>query len=232
MIQRVVLSREEKKLLFTNVIQFWDENNLIIANFQEISKTIKLPVTLIETMALHYENMFSLGSLLEKLIFKGGTAVQHYLDPMLQRGSVDLDFNTSIGHPKVILQSINEVNEKLEKNQNIITIKGIPFGKYLFDHEDSKSGTLTFNRILPTKFNEFVKINQTSIQAKKTKIQINYRHSWLPAIKIIKQALNLFPSEFIKTKQSILTPIASLGDLISYFLKILYKIFYVNQNFW
>lgn len=215
MIQKVILSREEKKLLFTNVIHFWDDKNLTMANFQKISETIKLPITLIETMILHYENMFSLGKFLEKLVFKGGTAVQHYLNPMLQRGSVDLDFNTEIGHPEVILKAVDAVNEHLAEQENIIDIYNVQFGKFHFEHEDPKSGTLTFSRVLPTKLNEFIKINQTSIQAKKTQIQINYRHSWLPAVQIRKQSLNLFPSEFLHSNHSVFTPIASPGDLIS-----------------
>ena len=214
MIQKIVLSREEKKKLFKQVIQVWDEKNFTITNFQTISEAIKLPVTLIETMTLHYENLFSLGNLLRKLVFKGGTAVQHYLSPKLQRGSVDLDFNTSIGHPSAIVRAIEDVNLQLEQNNNVIDIEGITFGKFMFEQDDSRSGTVTFVRILPTKLNEFIKMEQKSIQAKKTKIQINYKHSWLPAIEIKESALNLFPSKFLLAKNNVIVPCASPGDLI------------------
>lgn len=215
MIQKIILSREEKKLLHSKVIQFWQLDDLTIANYQKINQTIKLPITLTETMMLHYENMHALGDLLKKLVFKGGTAVQHYINSTLQRGSVDLDFNTSIGHPSVLLEAVKNLNKELEDKENILTISGIEFGKFLFEHEDTNSGTLTFTRIVPTKLNEFIKIGEKVIQGKKTKIQINYKHSWLPGIEIRKEKINLFPNEIVKPIKSVTVPIESPGDLIA-----------------
>lgn len=214
MVQRILLTREDKKTLSKNVLRFWNEDSFTLANFKNISDTIKLPVTLVETMALHYENLFSLNSLLDRLVFKGGTAVQQYLKPELQRGSVDLDFNTSIGNPSAVKQEIQNINNLLKQSQQAIEVHGVHFGLFEFDHEDAKSGTITFNRLLPTKLNESVKIGNSIIQGKKTKIQINYKHSWLPAQDPVILSLKLFPSHFLQTEFSITPTMSSPGDLI------------------
>lgn len=214
MVQRILLTREDKKTLFNNVLRFWNKDSFTLANFKVISDAIKLPVTLVETMTLHYENLFSLDSLLDQLVFKGGTAVQHYLKPELQRGSVDLDFNTSIGNPSAIKQMIFDVNDLLKQSHHAIDIHGVQFGLFEFDHQDSKSGTITFNRLLPTKLNEYVKIGQSIIQGKKTKIQINYKHSWLPAQAPVKLQIKLFPTYYLQTNYSMALTMSSPGDLI------------------
>ena len=212
--QKVILTREEKKLLATEVLRYWNFNDFTMTNLQDIATKVKLPVTLLETMALHYENLLSLETLQDKLIFKGGTAVQHYLDPMNQRGSVDLDFNTELGHPATIKQAINKINEKLEAEEGIRNLHGVSFGAYEFDYEDPKSGTLTFTRLLPTKVNEFIKVGNTIIQGKKMKVQINYKHAWLPALKTISVEPKLLPHNYLRTAKSITVQIASVGDLI------------------
>lgn len=211
--KKIILTREEKKEL-SSLLHFWDEEYYSIESYKEISNSIKLPITLIETMVIHFDNLFILKDLGDQFIFKGGTAVQHYLKSNSQRCSVDLDFNTTIGHPQSVEDLVNDLNNKLQKINLIKSVHEIQFGKLIKEREDKKSGTLTYNRIMPTKLNEFIKVNDTIIQAKKMRIQFNYKHSWLVAEQSSYQNVNLFPVSYIKSKKQFTTNIMSSGDLI------------------
>jgi predicted nucleotidyltransferase component of viral defense system len=59
-------------------------------------------------MFWHMEILRRLAPLSEFLVFKGGTCVQSYINPMLQRASNDLDFNTTIQNPNALMQKMEE----------------------------------------------------------------------------------------------------------------------------
>ncbi len=182
----------------------------------DIQEKIGLAPVLLEMQFFHMINLKVLESFSDWMIFKGGTAVQTYLPPTYQRASVDLDFNASFGHPEVIIDQFHQLNETLTEKECIVEIEGIPLGKFVLDRIDDHSGTITFFRILPTKFNLHATWEQKKIQGRKYRIQVNYKHSDFPA-RFHEKMVNpsLLPFHFAKPREPILVNVASVSDLLA-----------------
>ena len=212
---KIILSRKEKTDVLS-ILKYISPTDLSIDVFQKINIALKVPITLIELTILHLENLFCLQTIQDKIVFKGGTAVQNYISDTFQRCSVDLDFNTSLHHPEQVKSLINDLNRYLEEKKMMKKIKGIPYGLLLFEKQDIRSGTLTYSRLMPSRLNEFIKFQETLVQGKKMRIQINYKHAWMPALKTKRRKISIFPVKYISTiDTSYKINICSTGDLLA-----------------
>lgn len=213
--EKVILSRKEK-LDILGILRYISPEDLSIDMFQTINSVLKVPITLIEIAILHFENLFSVQTIQDKIIFKGGTAVQNYIPETYQRCSVDLDFNTSLHHPDQVKSLIADLNQHLEEKGMIKRIQEIPYGSVYFEKQDTKSGTLTYSRLMPSRLNEFIKYQDILVQGKKMRLQFNYKHAWMPAFQENREEIKIFPSRFLsKIDKSYKFNFCSPGDLIA-----------------
>ncbi len=211
---RLTFSVEEKtKLLST--IRIWNRNQLTQEMFRKLQVKYGIPAYLIETMFWHMEILRRLKSLGEFLVFKGGTCVQSYIDPALQRASNDLDFNTTIQNPNALMQKIEDLNSELKTQGIAIEIQGIPYGIFEFESSDKASGTLNYRHRMPSRFGEYEHVAGSDVQAKSIKVQINYKHAWLPAIKKVVKPVEFFIAGEAVPREAVVFPHESIEDLIA-----------------
>ncbi len=209
----------EEKESILGVIDVWKRKQLTQKVFRDIQWEVGIPPTLIETMFWHLDTLHQLTKLKPAPIFKGGTCVQCYLPPTLQRASNDLDFNSRTGNPNTIIDQIKELNKKLLKEGKAIELKKhgqkIRYGTLDYNLKDERSGTITFNRRMPSRLGEYTKTGKYEVMGKNIKIQINYKHAWLPALKIIDKEPRFFILKYQKMKKKYVYPSSSLEDLIA-----------------
>lgn len=101
-----------------------------------------------------------------KSVFKGGTCVQSYIDPVLQRASNDLDFNTTIQNPNALMQKIEELNRQLKTQGTAIEAQGILYGVFEFELNDTASGTLNYRHRMPSRPGQYERVAGNDIQFK------------------------------------------------------------------
>ena len=212
MVLRIELSSEEQEKIL-GTVKFWHRKQLTQEIFREIQQRVGIPARLVEITFWHFDTLGILSSA-DWLIFKGGTCVQTYLPSMYQRASVDLDFNSEIENPNSIKDEISNLNEAIKKDGAFTEIKGIEFGTLEFKSEDKYSGTINYNRRMPSRFGERERIGDYTIQAKILRVQINYKHSWLPAVKKIKKEPRFFITDYQKPKAKIKFCHSSIEDLV------------------
>ncbi len=211
---RISLGVEEKiKLLST--IRVWSRDQLTQDVFRRLQAKYGIPAYLVETMFWHMEILRRLLPLSEFLIFKGGTCVQSYIDPVLQRASNDLDFNTTIQNPNALMQKIEELNSKLKTRGTAVEVQGISYGIFEFEFIDAASGTLNYRHRMPSRFGEYERVAGKDVQAKSIRVQINYKHAWLPAIKKVVKPVEFFIKGEALPMEEIVFPHASIEDLIA-----------------
>ncbi len=211
---RISFGAEEKiKLLST--IRVWDRNKLTQDMFRKLQAKYGIPAYLVETMFWHMEILRRLLPVSEFLVFKGGTCVQSYTDPMLQRSSNDLDFNTTIHNPNALMQKIEDLNSQLKAQGTAIEIQGIPYGIFEFELIDTASGTLNYRHRMPSRFGEYERAGGSDVQAKSIRVQINYKHAWLPAIKKVVKPVEFFIKSEALPGEEVIFPHASIEDLIA-----------------
>ncbi len=211
---RISFSVEEKtKLLST--IHIWNREQLTQDTFRKLQVKYGIPAYLIETMFWHMEILHRLLPLSEYLVFKGGTCVQSYIDPMFQRASNDLDFNTTVQNPNALMQKIEYLNSQLKTGETAVEIQGIPYGFFEFEFSDKASGTLNYRHRMPSRFGEYEHVAGSDVQAKSIRIQINFKHAWLPAIKKVIKPVKFFIMEEAVPGEVIVFPHASIEDLIA-----------------
>jgi predicted nucleotidyltransferase component of viral defense system len=211
---RISFSAEEKIMLLSTV-RIWNRSQLTHDVFRRLQAKYGIPAYLIETMFWHMEILRRLKPLGEFLIFKGGTCVQSYIDPMLQRASNDLDFNTTIQNPNALMHKIEELNSQLKTLDTAIEIQGIPYGFFEFESSDKASGTLNYRHRMPSRFGEYEHAAGNDVQAKSIRIQINYKHAWLPAIKKVIKPVRFFVIEEEAPEEEVIFPHSSIEDLIA-----------------
>lgn len=211
---RISFSAEEKiKLLST--VRVWNREQLTQEIFRKLQVKYGIPAYLVETMFWHMEILHRLKPLSEFLVFKGGTCAQSYIAPMLQRASNDLDFNTTIQNPNALMNKVEELNRQLETQGIAIEIQGVRYGFFEFESLDKASGTLNYRHRMPSRFGEYEHVAGNDVQAKSIRVQINFKHAWLPAIKKVVKPVEFFISDEALPEEEIVFPHASIEDLIS-----------------
>ncbi|MEA3557949.1 MAG: nucleotidyl transferase AbiEii/AbiGii toxin family protein, partial [Candidatus Thermoplasmatota archaeon] len=182
--------------------------------FREIQKETGIPARSAEIMFWHYDTL-SLFSDVDSFVFKGGTCVQSWLPYGLQRASVDLDFNSKAGNPNSIRDIIEDVNVRSRNEDRVAKIRGIEFGTMEFKFIDDQTGTMTFIRRMPSRFNEMIRAGENTIQGIEQRIQINFKNSWLPAIKPMKMEPDFLVLGYEKPQFRFETIHSSIEDLIA-----------------
>ncbi|MBU4490884.1 MAG: nucleotidyl transferase AbiEii/AbiGii toxin family protein, partial [Euryarchaeota archaeon] len=179
---RISFSAEEKIRLLSTIL-IWNRNQLTQDVFRKLQAKYGIPPYLVETMFWHMEILRRLMPISEFLVFKGGTCVQSYIDPALQRASNDLDFNTTIQNPNALMRKVEDLNSQLKLQGTAVEVQGIFYGMFEFESIDAASGTLNYRHRMPSRFGEYEHVAGTDVQAKSIRVQINFKHAWLPAIK-------------------------------------------------
>ena len=174
-----------------------------------------IPAFLTETMFWHMEILYRLLPISEYLVFKGGTCVQSYIDPMFQRASNDLDFNTTIQNHNALIQKIEDINRQLRNQGTAVEIQGIPYGFFEFESADKASGTLNLRHRMPSRFGEYEHVAGNDVQAKSIRVQINCKNAWLPAIKKVIKPVEFYIMEEAKPVEAVVFPHSSIEDLIA-----------------
>lgn len=187
---KLILNHEEKAAL-ADIIKVWERAQITQDSLRHIQQATGVPSRLIETIFYQVDTLDALSEL-DWLVFKGGTCVQSHLPYQKQRASVDLDLNSRIGNPNAIEHQIDSCNEQLRKLGRTTIIQNIEFGTLAYQGTDEHSGTLNYIRRVPSKFGEFEKAGGNLIQSKSLRVQINYKHSWLPCVRPIEKMFEPF----------------------------------------
>ena len=209
---RITFSVDEKIRLLST-IQVWKREQLTQEVFRKLQIKYGIPAYLIETLFWHLEILNRLQPMSEFIVFKGGTCVQSYIDPMFQRASNDLDFNTTIENPNALMQKIEDMNKLLKDKGISIDVQGVQYGIFEYESNDAASGTLNYRHRMPSRFGEYERVSGKDVQAKSIRVQVNYKHSWLPAIKKVMKPVDFFITE-IAPLNAIIFPHESIEDLI------------------
>ncbi|MDO8728167.1 MAG: nucleotidyl transferase AbiEii/AbiGii toxin family protein [Candidatus Methanoperedens sp.] len=203
----------EEKIKILSTIQVWKREQLTQEVFRKLQIKYGIPAYLIETLFWHLEILNRLLPMSEFLMFKGGTCVQSYIDPMFQRASNDLDFNTTIENPNALMQKIEDMNKLLKDNRIYIEVQGVQYGIFEYESNDAASGTLNYRHRMPSRFGEYERVSGKDVQAKSIRVQMNYKHSWLPAIKKVMKPVDFFITEVAPVNE-VIFPHESIEDLI------------------
>jgi hypothetical protein len=103
------------------------------------------------------------------------------------------------GIPAYLIETLfwhMEILNMLLKEKNIaIEVQGVQYGTFEFEFNDTASGTLNYRHRMPSRFGEYERVSGKDVQAKSIRVQVNYKHSWLPAIKKVMK-----PVQFIITE--------------------------------
>jgi predicted nucleotidyltransferase component of viral defense system len=209
---RITFSVEEKIRLLST-IQVWKREQLTQEVFRKLQVKYDIPAHLIETLFWHLEILHRLQTVSEFLVFKGGTCVQSFVDPMFQRASNDLDFNTTIENPNALIQKIEELNKHLKERAIAVELQGVQYGIFEIESRDEVSGTLNCRHRMPSRFGEYERVSGRDVQAKSIRVQVNYKHSWLPAIKKVMKPVEFFITE-VAPLNAVVFPHESIEDLI------------------
>jgi predicted nucleotidyltransferase component of viral defense system len=185
----------EEKIKILSTIQVWKREQLTQEVFRKLQVKYGIPAYLIETFFWHMEILNRLHPMSEFLVFKGGTCVQSHIDPLFQRASNDLDFNTTIENPNSLMQKIEDMNKLLKDKRIAIEVQGVQYGIFEFESNDAVSGTLNYRHRMPSRFGEYERVSGNDVQAKSIRVQVNYKHSWLAAIKKVMKPVQFFSTE-------------------------------------
>ena len=210
---RIELTHAERSRILS-IVRSWERDQMSQEVFRDIQRKSGIPARSVEIMFWHTDTLALLAEV-DWLVFKGGTCVQSYLPRGCQRASVDLDFNSTIGNPHSIRESIDHLNSNIHERGDHVTIQGFDFGTIDFRNVDSLTGTLNFARRMPSHFGEIERMGDRTIQAKSVRIQINYKHSWLPALRPVLKVPDLFVFEYQQPVRMREISHASREDLIA-----------------
>lgn len=210
---RTAFTVEEKTELLST-IHVWKREQLTQDTFRKLQAEYGIPAHLVETLFWHLEVLHRLIPISEFLVFKGGTCVQSCIAPMFQRASNDLDFNTTVENPNAMMQKIEELNATLKAQKTAIEVQGVWYGIFELESNDPVSGTLNYRHRMPSRFGEWERVAGRDVQAKSIRVQINYKHSWLPAIKIVVKPVEFFIVTDVAPVEAVVFPHASVEDLI------------------
>jgi len=209
---RLKFAPDEKEKI-ASIIKAWAPSQVTQRVFDTIRSDFGIPRGLVQTMFWHVDTLLAITSL-DWLVFKGGTCVQSYVPYGLQRASDDLDFNSNIENPNAIRAELKKWNKTALEKGNAVLVRGLAFGALELIYQDKLSGTLTFKRRMPSKFGDMELVGDKEIQAKALKVQINYKHAWLPAIKTVKKPVDFFIMKYQRPKRKVMVVHSSPEDLI------------------
>ncbi|MCK4614780.1 MAG: nucleotidyl transferase AbiEii/AbiGii toxin family protein [Thermoplasmata archaeon] len=210
---RIELTHDERMEILSTVT-IWDRQQITQEVFRDIQRKCGIPARLVEITFWHTDTLAVLADE-DWMVFKGGTCVQSFLPAGYQRASVDLDFNSTIGNPNSIKDEFNRLNQKIRDKGKCASIQGFGFGTFEFRGEDTRTGTLNFTRRMPSRFGELERSGDKSIQAKSIRVQINYKHSWLPALNPIRKVPGFFIFEHQKPLKQVRIMHSGIEDLIA-----------------
>ena len=210
---RIELTHAERMEILS-IVTSWERHQINQEVFRGIQRKSGIPARLVEVTFWHTDTLSVLVDL-DWLVFKGGTCVQSFLPAGYQRASVDLDFNSKMGNPNSIREAINNLNQRLQDEDRFAKIQEFEFGTFEFKGEDPRTGTLNFSRRMPSRFGELERMGDTTIQAKSIRVQINYKHSWLPALKPFLKEPEFFIFEYQKPLRNEKVMHSSVEDLIA-----------------
>lgn len=211
---RITLESEEKELLLST-IRVWERRSLAQEVFRGLQAEYGVPAYLVENLFWHMEILDRLRPLQDLLVFKGGTCVQSYIPPMLQRASSDLDFNSTVENRHALLDPIEKLNRRLQSSGRAVVLRGVRYGRFELESDDRRTGTLNFRHRMPSRFGELERVGQDDIGAKSIRVQVNLKHAWLPAVKTVKRPVSFFICEKVKPRRRVLFPHSSIEDLVA-----------------
>lgn len=204
----------DEKMDILSIIRTWDRLQHSQDSLNDIQRQIGIPARLAEITFWHYDTLYAL-SKAQWLFFKGGTSVQTYLEPGLQRSSVDLDFNTDIENPNSILAEMDTINRDIEKNGASCTAQEFEFGKIEYLGEDPHTLTMNFQRRMPSRFGEMELVKDQRIQTKSVRLQISRKNVKLPAFRTVKKQPYFFIQKYQTPKKVFEIIHLSKEDLIA-----------------
>lgn len=210
---RIDLTHDEKVEVF-GIVKAWKRKQITQDRLRSIQKETGIPARSIDIMFWHYDSL-SLFENVDGFTFKGGTCVQSWLPGRYQRASVDLDFNSMVGNPNSIQDIIEDINRISIGNGRTTEIRGINFGSIEFKYTDDQTGTMTFIRRMPTRFNEMIKVGNDRIQGIDQRIQINFKNAWLPSVKPVRSEPDFVILKYEKPQFKAEVIHSSIEDLIA-----------------
>lgn len=209
---RVILTADEKAAARALIQKTWDPANVTRDALTKAADPFGVNPREAYASLLHLDTLDALRDL-DFLVFKGGTCVQTYLPPALQRVSVDLDFNSRYPHPNTVENAIAELNARLRADGRAATIHGLEYGSLIPQGHDEHAGTVAFARYLPTPFDETSILAGTQFQARLIRIQINVKHHELPALDPTRRKVAFFTQKTLQPRHEIQVECASAADL-------------------
>lgn len=221
MIERVTLSNVEKRRIRAT-LPVWSGVLPHRPQLEAFSAEMGVTARDVYTTLLHLDTLHALREDVP-LIWKGGTAIQSVISSQIQRVSFDLDFNSSTGNVEIIRESMQDANQRLEDSGCLQEIQGVLYGAIFEKAHDKAREMIEFWRILPTPFDQKVELKEGTfptlkgdvrIQATFSKIQINYHHSRMPALRSSLEEVVFFPQIRFQPVIPVRAERSSIEDLV------------------
>lgn len=220
---RRILLTPADRLKVNGALGLWESGSIRRTELERFAQGSGVDARGVYTMVLHLDTLHRLGDR-TPLIWKGGTAIQSLLPFDVQRVSTDLDFNSTTGNVEVLRETFEACNDHLVGSGQVITVQGIDFGRFYEAYHQPERQVIEFRRLLPTPFDETVELKakalpgQTSavrIQARLSRVQINYRQHALAAIAPEKVEVRFFVGEGFPPQEPVSFTRGSAEDLIA-----------------
>lgn len=210
----MLLSADEKRAARAVLEATWDPACLTRAALEEAAAPFGVNPREAYATLLHLDTLDALRGL-DFLVFKGGTCVQTYLPPGLQRVSVDLDFNSRHPHPNTVDAAVRKLNASLRGSGRCVTLHGVEYGALLPFGADPQSGTVSYARYLYTPYDDRAIVGGVETQARLIRVQINCKHHELPALDPARREVRFFTQPSLMPRRRVEAECASLADLFA-----------------
>ena len=207
-------TREEKKKLW-DVPYIFQEKMVTAQWLKDYSNMWGINTRYLEVMFWQLDTLYLLSK--GDLTWKGGTCVQSHMDPLYQRYSVDLDFNSSLDREGII-QFFESLNAMIKKDGKFVELNGVKVGLFSLHSENERIGVLNFIRLVPSKHkSEYPVRGEVKILGVlPIKIQVNYRYFLATGFTSLKTELmkpGLAPAKIIGIDYKVWH--SSLSDLLA-----------------
>lgn len=219
---RIILTARERAAVF-GAFSVWDRHNLRRGALEAEAARHGVAAVDAYVTLLHLDTLHVLGQGFPT-VWKGGTAIQTLLPPMVQRVSVDLDFNSTTSNVEVLREAIEAANQRLADNGKIVTVQGVPIGRfYQADHRPAYR-TIEFRRLLPSLFDDKVELSAGTfegvdddirVQGRLSRVQINYGHHEMPAIQPEDTTVAFFTQPALAPLEQVRARCSSVHDLVA-----------------
>ena len=219
--RRIILRPSEKQALQA-ALPLWQDKPIKRPALESLAAEVGVHARDAHVSLLHLDTLHALGPD-APLVWKGGTAIQSLLPPSVQRISTYLDFNSTTGIVEVLREAIAACNDRLDQRGAIVTVQGIPFGRFYEADHRPVHGTVEFRRVLPTPFDEQVEFaagalpgtGAMRVQGRLSRVQINTRHHTLPALEASTQDVAFFTQPRLQPDHVVTIRRASAPDLVA-----------------